>query len=72
MHSSQARCHSLRGISSGAFKRAQIQHSVSMPLYDCSSGSAVKVSRTLDFLYGYVQSGHYGWIAMPNLSTTQP
>jgi hypothetical protein len=54
------------------FKRAQIQHSVSMPLYDCSSGSAVKVSRTLDFLYGYVQSGHYGWIAMPNLSTSAP
>jgi hypothetical protein len=54
------------------FKRAQIQHSVSMPLYDGSSGSAMKVSRTLDFLYGYVQSSHYGWIAMPNLSTTQP
>lgn len=54
------------------FKRAQVQHSVSMPLYDCSSGNAVRVSRTLDFLYGYVQSGHWGWIAMPNLSTTRP
>lgn len=54
------------------FKRAQVQHSVSMPLYDCSSGSAVKVSRTLDFLYGYVQSGHWGWIAMPNLTTSPP
>lgn len=54
------------------FNRAQVQHSVSMPLYDCSSGSAVKVSRTLDFLYGYVQSGHFGWIAMPNLSTSAP
>jgi hypothetical protein len=54
------------------FKRAQVQHSVSMPLYDCSSGSAVRVSRTLDFLYGYVQSGHWGWIAMPHLSTSRP
>jgi hypothetical protein len=54
------------------FKRAQVQHSVSMPLYDCSSGSAVRVAATLDFLYGYVQSGHWGWIAMPNLSTTPP
>ncbi|MFL5349460.1 MAG: hypothetical protein ACJ8AT_32065 [Hyalangium sp.] len=54
------------------FKRAQAQHSVSLPLYDCTSGSAVKVSLTLDFLYGYVQSGHWGWIAMPNLSTTPP
>lgn len=54
------------------FKRAQVQHSVSLPLYDCSSGSAVRVSLTLDFLYGYVQSGHWGWIAMPNLSTSRP
>jgi hypothetical protein len=54
------------------FKRAQVQHSVSMPLYDCSTGSAVRVSATLKFLYGYVQPGHWGWIAMPNLSTTPP
>ncbi len=54
------------------FKRAQVQHSVSLPLYDCSSGSAVQVSTRLSFLYGYVQSGHWGWIAMPNLSTTSP
>jgi hypothetical protein len=43
-----------------------------MPLYDCSTGSAVRVSTTLKFLYGYVQPGHYGWIAMPNLTTTPP
>ena len=54
------------------FKRAQVQHSVSMPLYNCSTGTAVRVSTTLNFLYGYVQPGHWGWIAMPNLSTTRP
>ena len=54
------------------FKRAQVQHSVSLPLYNCSTGTAVRVSTTLNFLYGYVQSGHFGWIAMPNLSTTRP
>ena len=52
------------------FKRAQVQHSVSMPLYNCSSGTAVRVSATLDFVYGYVDSGHFGWIALPNLTTT--
>jgi len=52
------------------FKRAQVQHSVSMPLYNCSSGTAVRVSTTLDFVYGYVDSGHFGWIALPNLTTT--
>ncbi len=52
------------------FKRAQVQHSVTLPLYDCSSGSAVRSATSLKFLYGYVQPGHFGWIAMPNLSAT--
>lgn len=52
------------------FKRAQVQHSVSMPLYNCSTGTAVRVSTTLNFVYGYVDSGHFGWIALPNLTTT--
>jgi hypothetical protein len=54
------------------FKRAQVQHSVTLPLYSCSTGTAVRVPTTLKFLYGYVQPGHWGWIAMPNLSTTRP
>ena len=51
------------------FHRAQAQHSLDRPLYSCASGSPVKVSQTLSFLYGYVEGAslRYGWMAQPNL-----
>jgi hypothetical protein len=51
------------------FERAQDQHSIERPLYSCRTGSPVKTSRTLRFVYGRVRgaSTRYGWIALPNL-----
>ena len=51
------------------FHRAQAQHSIARPLYSCASGSPVKVSQTLSFLYGRVEGAslRYGWMAQPNL-----
>jgi len=51
------------------FNRAQAQHSLDRPLYSCATGSPVKTSRTLSFLYGYVEgaSVRHGWMAQPNL-----
>lgn len=51
------------------FKRAQAQSSISRPLYSCASGSPVKTSKRLAFLYGYVvgAADRHGWMAMPNL-----
>jgi hypothetical protein len=53
------------------FHRAQAQHSLDRPLYSCASGSPVRVSQTLSFLYGYVEgaSTRRGWVAQPNLRT---
>jgi hypothetical protein len=53
------------------FHRAQAQHSLDRPLYSCASGSPVRVTQTLSFLYGYVEgaSTRRGWVAQPNLRT---
>jgi hypothetical protein len=51
------------------FMRAKAQLSISRPLWSCATGSPVKVSRRLSFLYGYVVGAEerHGWMAMPNL-----
>jgi len=51
------------------FHRAQAQQSLQRPLFSCASGSPVKVSRTLSFLYGRVEGAslRHGWMAQPNL-----
>ncbi len=51
------------------FHRAQAQHSLDRPLYSCASGSPVRVSQTLSFLYGRVEGAslRHGWMAQPNL-----
>jgi hypothetical protein len=51
------------------FRRAQNQQSIARPLFSCATGSPVRTSRTLSFLYGTVEgaSTRFGWIAMPNV-----
>ena len=53
------------------FHRARAQHSLDRPLFSCATGSPVRTSRSLSFLYGTVEgaSTRFGWIAMPNLRT---
>lgn len=50
------------------FHRFTAQHSIARPLYSCRTGEPVKVTRTLSFLYGYVEADRPGWIAMPDVA----
>jgi hypothetical protein len=52
------------------FRRAQAQHSLSRPLYDCASGTPVRTSKELRFLYGHIvgAASRPGWIAEPAIA----
>ena len=50
------------------FYRAEAQHSLERPLWSCASGMPVRTSKTLKFLYGFVEASRPGWIAEPTLS----
>jgi hypothetical protein len=50
------------------FHRARNQASIARPLYSCRTGSPVRVSRTLRFVYRYVEDGRFGWMALPDLA----
>jgi len=45
------------------FHRADAQHSIERTFWSCASGRPVKTSRTLRFLYGYVEPSRHGWVA---------
>ena len=52
------------------FRRAEAQHSLARPLYDCSSGRPVRTSKSLRFLYGHIAGAaeRPGWIAEPTIA----
>lgn len=52
------------------FRRAESQHSLGRPLFDCSSGRPARTSKVLRFLYGHIDGSYdrHGWIAEPNVS----
>lgn len=49
------------------FHRAEAQHSLGRPLFDCSTGTPRATGKTLRFLYGSVAgaASRHGWIAEP-------
>jgi hypothetical protein len=52
------------------FYRAEAQHSLGRPLFDCSTGQPVRTARVLRFLYGYIDGApaRHGWIAEPSVA----
>ena len=53
------------------FRRAEAQHSIGRPLWDCSSGSPHATGKELRFLYGTVEGApnRHGWVAEPDVAT---
>jgi hypothetical protein len=45
------------------FHRAEAQRSIERSLWSCATGHPVMTSRTLKFLYGYVEVSRHGWMA---------